>query len=722
MSAVISLISEISISSVAVSLNGGEYKASLIWEINGNPSASYQGDYDIRLFEGTKEIETQTVKNVTTFGDVIFKNLTEGKSYSVSILSPKEAGQQVESDKMPLITDHYKGFSGVFDGKALSLAWEADAFRVPNGMCVLNAENGYNCVYDIYPGAERAVLDVACGREFTVQACSVQDNSQGPDSDTLTFYSTPPFITDVEVTSNKNGGTDIKVAFTSGHDDIASVSLVLSMDGEKVYESEPVKMTEPGGKYSVTVTIAATVLTRGEIEKCTVSCVYVNGSAKSVLCGDGSEMPLARPSVNAVDVQGGKAVMRISYPESASALGFELSDGKSVVSVNAYTVDLTAQTPAIRPRFDRNGTARRGVSSEPAPGFVPGYYMSGGGLIYRGADFSQKEVTHTWSEELFTAPLAEPIDLGTLSLTRGDNGYTLKISNAQNLSRADYNKFIDELKDSKDGVTPYGFYALTGVILRIAPQALGDTPFFLCAFSPDDRYSDIRPGLRLTVDTALYMPQPNSNLENAEGFVSVNNASWSFVLNNAGSFLEPDLFMGLMAEYMSDGSPNDATKVTYAAGAADFMRSSLHKPYYRVLFPKSLERSVAAEDPFPSENTVIMASDSYKEILEACTEIHNNPASINQLGIPLMIFRGRSALSLSMPIQINGNICHAPVGCNVGQALGMHGYGCSASIRMMREDDNRVPRPVFVGEDARLGELPLIPGDRLEVQYDNQSD
>lgn len=709
-------IESISITSVIVTLSEGKYTASLSWEINDTPSASYKGDYDIILMYEGEGIETQTAKDATIKASVTFDKLTGDKRYSVMVRAPKETKGR-ESDTEPLITDHYKGFSGLYDGKTLSLAWETETVIVQSGKCRIKGNNGYDGIYNVSPGMKKAVLDVACGSEFTVQAHSEQGDAKGPDSDTLTFYAEPPFITDAEVTSNKDGGTDIAVAFTSKHDDIAKVSLILRMNGEKVYESASVDVSKKTSGYTTTVTVAASELARGEIEKCSVSCAYVNGNAKTLLCGDGSEMPLARPSVNAVDVQGGKTVMQITYPESIAALGFELSDG-SIISGDTYTVDLSAKTAAIRPRFDRNGIARCGVSSVAAPGFIPGYYVSGDSLVYRGADFSQDSVIHTWSEKLFNPSLEGPIGSDALKLEYVEKKYILTIRNKKILDLEEYKGFIKGIKANSDCITPYGFYALTDVILRVAPQEFASTPYMLCSFSPEGRYSDIRPGLRLTVDTALYMQQPNSKLENAAGFVSVNNTGWSFVLNSEGSFLEPDLFMGQMAK-ISDGSLNAATKVTYAAGVADFMRPAMHQPYYRVLFPASLELSMAAEDPFPSDNAVIMASGSYGTILDACEKIAKNAASINQLDIPLMIFRGRSALSLYLPIQINGNICHVPVGCNVSQALGMYGYGCGTSIKMMREDGNRIPRPVFLEEDAQLGKLVLIPGDRLEVQYEN---
>lgn len=408
--------------------------------------------------------------------------------------------------------------------------------------------------------------------------------------------------------------------------------------------------------------------------------------------------------------------MRISYPENAAVNGFELSDG-SIVSGDTYAVDLASQTSAIRPRYDRNGAVRRGVSSEPAPGFIPGYYVSGGGLIYRGADFSQMAVTHTWSEELFKTSLEASIESGALSLSHENNEYTLtvKISEAGqilHLNTKDYDGFIDKIKDC---ITPYGFFALTDVILRIAPQAFADTPYLLCAHNPSGRFTDIRPGLRLTANTAVYMPQYAQNSEDAQGFVSTNNAGWSFVLNSDGTFLEPDLYIGQMAKYLNDGSLNDTTKATYASGAADFMRPSLHQPYYRVLFPLSLEPSMVTENPHLADNTVIMTSESYGEILNASQAIKDNPANIYMLNIPLMFFRGRSALSLSVPVQINGSLRYVPVGCSVKQALRMHGYSYCASVKIKREDDEGVPRPVFAGESEDMGDLVLISGDRLEV-------
>ena len=711
------IINQVNIESVTVSLgDDGKYKVALSWAVSVSGAASYSGDYGICLIDETGEIETQTAAGASTSATVIFEKLTDDKDYHVKVRAPEETGG-VESGIERIITDHYENISGTYDGKTLSLVWDVQSFSAHEAICTLESNNKYSRVFKEYPGAERAVIDnvtVKLGRTFTAAVRSVSGCSAGPESDTLTFYSAPPFITDAEVTDGSSG-TDIAVKFTSEHDDIETVSLVLGMNGKKMYESKPAKAAKAESVYSVTVNVGASELTRSEIEKCTVSCAYVNGSAKTMLCGDGSEMPLARPSVSAVDIQGGKAVMRISYPESVAALGFELSDA-SIVSGDTYTVALTAQTPAIRPRYDRNGTVRRGVSSEPAQGFIPGYYVSGGGLIYRDTDFSQTAVTHTWSVELFkTPPPGGQIKSGALSLSYDGSEYTLTVNISEegqilNLNIKDYNEFIDQIKDI---ITPYGFFALTDAILRIAPQAFADTPYLLCAHSPSDRFTDIRPGLRLTANTAVYMPQYVENSEDAQGFVSTNNAGWSFALSGDGSFLEPDLYIGQMAKYLNDSSLNDTTKVTYASGVADFMRPSLHQPYYRVLFPLTLEPSMVTEDPYLADNTVIMTSESYGEILNASAAIKESAANIYKLTIPLMIFRGRSALSLSVPVQINGILCYVPVGCSVKQALDMYGYG--ALVNIQRKDDTGILRPVFAAKIEDLDNLMLITGDRLEV-------
>lgn len=712
------IINQVNIESVTVSQgDDGKYKVALSWTVSVSGGASYSGDYEICLIDETGEIETQTAAGASTSATVTFDKLTGDKDYHVKVRAPEETGG-VESGIERIITDHYENVSGSYDGKMLSLAWGVESFSAQEAICTIESNNKYSRVFKEYPGAERAVIDnvtVKLGRTFTAAVRSVVGCSMGPESCALVFYSAPPFIMDAEVTDG-NGGTNIAVKFTSEHDDIETVSLVLRMNGEKVYESAPAKAAKADSVYSVTVNVGTSELTRGEIEKCTVSCAYVNGSAKSILCGDGSEMSLARPSVTAMDIQDGKTVMRISYPESAAALGFELSN-KSVVSGNTYTVDLAAKASAIRPRFDRNGTVRRGVSSEVAPGFIPGYYVSGGSMVYRGADFAQTAVTHTWSEELFKTPPGGPIESGTLRLSHDGSEYTLTVTvskegQIQKLNIKDYDDFIDQIKDI---ITPYGFFALTDVILRIAPQAFADTPYLLCAHNPSDRFTDIRPGLRLTANTAVYMPQYPQNSDDAQGFVSTNNAGWSFVLSSEGTFLEPDLYIGQMAKYLNDSSLNDTTKVTYASGVADFMRPSLHQPYYRVLFPLTLEPSMVTEDPYLADNTVIMTSESYGEILNASAAIKDSPANIYKLTIPLMIFRGRSALSLSVPVQINGILCYVPVGCSVKQALRIHGYGYCTSVKIKREDDEGAPRPVFAVENEDMGDLLLITGDRLEV-------
>lgn len=717
---------KIEITSVSVERsNDGKYQVTVAWMLDESESASYTGDYDICLIDITGEIETQ--KAAGSYATVTFERLTNDGDYFVKVRASQEAAE-LESKSERIITDIYENFSGIYDGTTLTLTWDADKFSSPTGSCTLTADNEFQCVYTIYPGQEKAVIEGVSfkpGRTFTAQVCSMSGCSQGPLSEELKFYTSPPVMTEALAQEN-NDTTLLAAKFLSENLGIDKIWLLFKMDGEVVREVKYFRESKndaPTGLYNITMLIDSSVLAYDVMVRCTLTCGFGEPNARTYLSGDSSEIPLVSPSVSACDVQNGKVVMRITYPESIAAYGFELPDG-SVISEKTYLIDAGTTGGPVYPRFDRNGTVRRGNPSPTVSGFVPGYYVHSDGLAYWSAGYKEANVSHTWKEELFKTPPGDLIKSGALSLAHVDNEYTLTVKASEegqslNLDIEDYKGFIGKIKDS---ITPYGFFALTDVILRIAQQSFGDTPYLLCAYSPRERFSDIRPGLRLTADTALYMQQPNSKLENVEGFVSANNAGWSFVLNSDGSFLEPDLFMGRIAKYMSNGSLNDATKVAYATGAADFMRPAMHQPYYRVLFPASLELSMAAEDLFPSDNTVIMTSDSYGTIQDACQKIASNPASINQLDIPLMIFRGRSALSLSIPIQINGNICHVPVGCNVSQALSMYGYGCSTSIKMMRENDNRIPRPVFLEKDAQLDKLVLIPGDRLEVQYENQSD
>lgn len=712
------IINQIKITSVSAKHSSdGKYDVTLTWMINGSSAVSSPGDYTICLMNLEGEIERKIAEGADNKATVTFEKITGDDDYFVKVCAPQEAGG-VESNHERLITDYYKNISGNYDGRTLSLAWEADKVTIPSGNCTVIADNGYSCIYTIYPGSERAEFDGVCfreGRVLTASAYSFSSVSQGPLSETLTFYTAPPFIKDVEI-NDKDGGTDITVQFTSTHENIETVSLLFSANGEVVYETKPIPVSSVKEEkvYSVPVHVDSSELAGDEIDRCTVSCAYINGNARSLISGPGSAMPLARPTIKAEDIQEGKTVMRISYPKNVAAHGFEKTDG-SMIYEGTYTVDPSAGAAAVRPRFDRNGAKRCGASSNSASGFIQGYYLSSDGkMIYRNKGFAETEVTHTWNEELFKTPSAEPIISGAISLKCENGQYTLTLetANTQKLSIKDYDGFINAIKDN---VTPGGFFALNDAILRMSPQALEDTQYLFCAYNPKTRLSDIRPGMRLTANTAVYMPQYNPDIDNAQGFVSTNNTSWNFIFDSDSGYLEPDLFIGRIAKYMDQGSLNTATRVTYASGIADFMSLSFRQPYYRILFPSSLKPSVDTEDPFLSDNTVVMAAESYGAILDACNTIADNPANINQLKVPLMVFRGRSALSLSIPVQINGNLCFVPVGCNVSQALEMNGYGCRSSVKMTREDDNRIPRPVFTNEGANLGKTALISGDRLEV-------
>lgn len=92
------------------------------------------------------------------------------------------------------------------------------------------------------------------------------------------------------------------------------------------------------------------------------------------------------------------------------------------------------------------------------------------------------------------------------------------------------------------------------------------------------------------------------------------------------------------------------------------MQPSARQPYYRILYPEKLTHDYAVETPYPSDNVVLLTADNYGAILEASDAVAQNRAAINNLPLTVVIFKGRSTLSLHMPVEFNGRCLSVPVG------------------------------------------------------------
>lgn len=717
------IVNQIDITSVNLSRKeNGDYSIHLSWSVNGGYSCGYQGDYILTLYEDCITKDSKTFQDSAAANEVTveFSGIKLGKKYHIDLGIPESAGG-VKSGQEKLIIDYITDISGKLNGNVFEIYWKMTTKNSPVLKCSMVCSNGIHNTY--YPNSAVGYYQFS-SHDFTPEdtvditlALTDKDKVTGPVSPVLHFCGSPLFILSAELTKGERT-SGLKMTLQSKEDSLAKVKLYCKAEQNLLAELPDVPVTkQQDGTFLLDTAIPDTVISYETLSMCSVYAAALWETAESCLLSGDSMLPLTAPMLRVEEITGEK--IRVSVENSNvhyPPMGYELPDG-SLLWGAEYTADYDrAFSMCLRPRYDRKGCSRRGTASNTVTSFLPGYYPrkdeEGREYLrfYQGA-FTEEVLCHVFTEELFSTHLEESIEQGVLLLEPLEKGYRLTVHAAAPLVREDYIKFVDQIKDK---ICPYGFYSLCDVLLRLSPQLSGDTAYFQCAFLPERGTADLRPGLILNLATAVYQPQYDPKIASAAGFSAMYSNSYPVTMKKQGTYLEFDCYAGAIAEYMNYSRiSNGASNVVFASGILDMLQPAVRQPYYRILYPEKLTHDYSTETPYPSDNMVILTADSYGAILAAGNAVYENRAAINNLPIPLVIFKGRSTLSLHMPVNDNGQSLSVPVGTTVHDILQRQGICGGREFELYRRGDDGREYPVFVKFAENPEDIVLISGDKI---------
>lgn len=709
-------------------LNGGDVESyagiTYTYEITGNGAAVQSADFQDAEGDASKQIDW-----------------TKGNDGTVYAFKLYAKDQPNASDERELVVGEFLDAVGSFDGERFVFTWDVSDDLISDGYIKIQqgGPDGKMLLHIPVSPLNRKLVTAPVNLAMKESICAVFTASdgeacEGPDSEPLYFFPKGVEIQEASITdmpaavdtgagASDHGISAKKLTLTlAGAEQMAGLAkckVLLKKNGRLVYASDALDIKtvqeETGGaKAETEVTVSAAEVRPQLLEKCVVSCIYVNGRAESAVMTELSEMSLAAPEVTPLAV-GPECRAKFGIESEIEPVGYEVSGNPELVAEEgACSSDFTA-----RARYDiGQAKPRKGPAS--SCGFPECFYADEDAVYYRAQAYGEKERRIAIPAALFQAKPEKPIDEyeGFCLNPPSEEGqdYILELKTEAALPPDQYQAFLAGLV-TKGQISSEGFYRICEAVMRAGAYKKSDTALFQCRYMPDERTADVCPGLILRVETAMYLPQYNQKIKSAAGFawMHASDVEVSFHAGRTDSgadsgFLEWNSFASGMYQKMNEGIAADGGAIIYAAGVEDLMRTQVHLPYYRIMYPSAM---LAPDDvtPYPSDNIIMLASDCYNKITEACSSIKANPACINNLNIPLIVFRGRGMLSLWTQVSINRESCRVPVGSAWRQALADRGIADLGHVKLFRRGIDGKELRVYGNLD---GILPLQ-GDRVEV-------
>lgn len=699
------------------------YTLQLIWKLNGEAGGTYTGEYTIILYEDgiQKKSETYTDTMGMQMATVTFADLIYGKSYTIEVGVPESQGGAV-SPQADVVIDSFQNISGCYNGDCFEIFWKMTSQKVLQGVCQITYSTGATEYCPVIPSNGYVRLTPFRPAPGTYVEVSFWGKSglasEGLESEAVRFDASGIMICSADLSKTEEG-IKLSCGFQSVYQDLESVDIILERAGERVLTVSSVKPEVQAGQtgyYTCTAKITGEQITVKKLREYNVRIVSVRGSGRCLVRTEGDTLPLSTPVLKIIDIDKNSYHCRIICEESECCpVCFELSDG-SVVWEKEFTVPYEkGKELAVYARYDIGQTHRRGPGSEKTSLFLSGYYPgtsedNTAQLVYREKSETEESVSMSIAGDIM-GNCTEDFTTEQITLTKGEKGYTLTVSTKAVITKENLDDFVDQIKDK---VPAYGFYMLRDMILRSAGYQLTDTTYFSCCMEADRRTAELCPGMGIQLTTAVYMPQYNTSAATMSGFAVTSSECYPVILRKDRPYLEFDCYAGAIANYMSEdsvGSPDES--IVYVSNIADLLRPNLRQPYYKVLYPGYFVPATNMESPYASDNVVILAADSYLKIQTACDAIAENPAAIRKLSIPVIIFRGRSNLSLRNRIQIGEEQVFVPVGTTLADILQMWNLQGMKNITMYRRDPDGVKKPVFLKLSEESENIVLINGDMI---------
>lgn len=702
-----------------------EVSVRLQWKLEADETGLYMGTYIIKWYGSIEDTREFTDKSGRCSAEVTFGRQTEKSGgdplYRISVGLPEGQGGII-SGQAAVPIGMFQDISGYYDGNDITLSWRDTSPWGRRGICMVEYADGTQYFYDINPqsGICRICPPLPV-KDTSIQAVLYETGggiSTGLRSAAQRFDTTGLCILEAELTE-KGNAADISLEIYSVYHDLTQAIAWLEKGGEEIYGTGPVALSPEDGKegyYTCTAEIRYSDIGREFLGQCLVGIQQLHGNARSRIPQAGMCIPLQAPQI-CVDRVAPDAFGCSLHLEDASCLatGFLVSGNQ--IPQQSFSLDFKTfqdKELAVRTLYNRGGRRRMGPSAG-IKLFCRGYYPqedTDGSLqmVYRGGAYTEDRVSCVIPAGVI-GPSGKETGDGPITLKKDGADYKLEADTKEAMRREDFDKFILGLRDT---MSVYGFYFVRECLMKMMRYAQGDAAYFYCSMDEQRRWADVLPGMGLEVAASVYMPQYRTNAGNTTGFSASDTRIYPVSLERGGKYLELDPFAAKMAQYMAvSGTGKRDSSIYYVSGGMDLLHPMLRQPYYRVLYPGHFTSALDSENPYPSQNFVLLAADSYQKMQSACDAIAGNPACINNPGIPVVIFRGRSSLSLRIPVLVNGERRMMPLRSVLGDVLRLYGRNGTQGVTMFRQTAEGGEAPVYLPFAGHPEDIMLLAGDRI---------
>ncbi len=704
-----------------------EVSVRLQWKLEADETGLYMGTYIIKWYGSIEDTREFTDKSGRCSAEVTFGRQTEKSGgdplYRISVGLPEGQGGTI-SEQAAVPIGIFQDVSGYYDGNEICLFWKISSPWNRTGVCMVEYADGTQYFYDINPQSRLCSFrPPAPAKGASMQAVLYETGggvSVGIQSAVQRFDASGLVILEAELERRMGkAGTFILLKVYSVYRDLPQAVVWLEKGGEEIFESDPVTLSaeaDKDGYYTCTALISPNDMGGGFLGQYHVGIFQIHGSARSRIAQAGTRIPLQKPRIciDRVSPEGFGCSMYLE-DSSCPVTGFWVSGDRVFWRDMSFGFEAFRDKElVVRTMYNCGGKQRMGPSARIrlfCSGFYPQEAEDGTlQMVYRSGAYTEARLAHVISGDVIGTSV-EKIGAGPITLAKGRTGYRLTVGTEESMQRADFEQFILGLRDT---VSVYGFYYVRECLVRMMRCAQKDMAYFYCSMDEQKRWADVLPGMGLQVTSAVYMPQYQTNAGNTTGFSAADTRIYPILLGRDGKYLEFDPFASRMAQYMAvSGGGNRGSSIYYVSNGMDLMHPVLRQPYYRVLYPGHFTSAMDTENPYPSNNFVLLAADCYQKMQSACDAISENPACINNPGLPVIIFRGRSSLSLNIPVLVNGTRQMVPMSSALGDILRLYGRIGIQGVEMFRQTAGGGEAPVYLSFAGHPEDIMLLAGDRI---------
>ena len=283
-------------------------------------------------------------------------------------------------------------------------------------------------------------------------------------------------------------------------------------------------------------------------------------------------------------------------------------------------------------------------------------------------------------DQVFAPPPATlPPPAGPFSIVAGKAPYAFTISadasiwefasakfDSHGLFRPAVRAGFDQMLAALDGLgclLPGRLQTIRSWIAQAIPQTFAESLYFRHGFDPVQRCVELSAGMRLRVDYEAHQDvDPGDDVRN--GFVGAGSSHIELKeVAGAGGRLvlgfDPFLsrLTGLSVTPSSGG----------AAGAIDLQGTANQMPYWRLLYPPTVPESAGTGFTGIQQNPVLVGAPT-RAVLEAATAAYVGGTALPAEAVSVW-FRGRATIVPEVPVILQGQRTHVPLGTSVRDVL-----------------------------------------------------